>query len=362
MAKTETKTKEKTKKRFCCCFFPKRAMSNDNQSNGTPSQQTQQSLQKVPFCGELPQNLTVGSVICVSGFVPPNSIRFSVNLISGKGQNADIAFHFNPRLDRNYVVRNCRLAGHWGEEETASIVKCNIPRNKKFEIAIFIANEEFLVSINGKHFCSFGFRVALNLVTSIEVHGLVEIQGVEYKTWTVYPESKPENVPFNIAIGEGQTEISEEALTIPCTGHLPKGFQEGWQLEICGRVKLLPHSFYINLQDGAQLWPHPIIPLHLNPRFSVSVGENVFVRNAWLNGRWGPEERTPGFQFSPGAPFSLAIRRGSDHFSVWVDGQLTGEFKFRIPIEKIDTVYIQGDVIIKQIVMHDKFIDFFNKN
>lgn len=94
----------------------------------------------------------------------------------------------------------------------------------------------------------------------------------------------------------------------------------------------------------------------------VSVGENVFVRNAWLNGRWGPEERTPGFQFSPGAPFSLAIRRGSDHFSVWVDGQLTGEFKFRSPIEKIDTVYIQGDVVIKQIVMHDKFIGFFNKN
>lgn len=50
------------------------------------------------------------------------------------------------------------------------------------------------------------------MVTSIEVHGLVDIEGVEYKTWAVYPESKPETIPFEIAIGEGQTDISEESL------------------------------------------------------------------------------------------------------------------------------------------------------
>jgi len=355
MAKTD---KEKTKKGICCCF---RKRSIPDQKYTTSAPPVKRQISQVPFCGDLPNDLTVGNVICVTGFILPNCIRFAVNLTCGKGPNADIAFHFNPRLDRNYVVRNYRLGGNWGEEETASIVKCIVPRNEKFEIAIFIGSGEFFVSVNGRHFCAFGFRVALNLVTNIEVHGQVEVNSVEFKTWETYPEENIQSVGFDVPMAEEQTTLSIEKLTIPCTGHLPKGFQVGWQLEIYGRVKVLPHSFYINLQDGAQLWPHPIIPLHLNPRFSGVAGENVFVRNAWLDGHWGSEERTRGFQFSPGAPFSLAIRRTFDHFSVWVDGQLSGEFKYRGVVDHINTIYIQGDVVIQHIVMHEAQIDFSKK-
>lgn len=80
----------------------------------------------------------------------------------------------------------------------------------------------------------------------------------------------------------------------------------------------------------------------------------VFVRNAWIEGGWGQEERTPGFQFSPGSPFTMAIRRGNDHFSVWIDGKLAGEFKFRAAVDKIDTVHIQGDVLISRIGLSEK--------
>lgn len=91
--------------------------------------------------------------------------------------------------------------------------------------------------------------------------------------------------------------------------------------------------------------------------FSVAAaGENVFVRNSYING-WGSEERAPGFQFSPNTSFNMAIRRGADHFSVWVDGKLTGEFRFRGDVDKIDTVYIQGDVVIRKILMSDRITD-----
>ncbi|KAF5292532.1 hypothetical protein FQR65_LT01678 [Abscondita terminalis] len=310
------------------------------------------SKQKVPFSGDLPNELSVGNVIIVTGFVPRNCIRFSVNLTCGEGPDVDIAFHFNPRLDRNCVVRNCRKRGRWDQEEISSVVKMNIEREKEFEIAIFVTKEEFLVSVNGNHFCAFTFRIPLTLCKRIEVHGLVDINNVEYKSWTVYPAEKP-----LLEIPQGDDHAVTEAtkpLPVPLTGHLPKGFQEGWQLEINGRVKLLPHSFYINLQDGAQLWPHPIIPLHLNPRFNTSSGEDVFIRNARCNGHWGPEEKTRNFQFSPGSPFSLAIRREFDRFSVWINGQLSGEFKYRGVVSNINTVYIQGDVIIKNIVLNEK--------
>lgn len=60
----------------------------------------------------------------------------------------------------------------------------------------------------------------------------------------------------------------------PVTFLLPGAFQQDWQLEIYGRVKILPHSFYINLQEGFHQWPQPKIPLHLNPRF----GKHIYIQ------------------------------------------------------------------------------------
>lgn len=70
--------------------------------------------------------------------------------------------------------------------------------------------------------------------------------------------------------------------------------------------------------------------------------------NAWVDDSgWGPEERYSGFKFTPGALFVLAIQRLDYHFSVLIDGHLVAEFRFRCPIDKIDTLVIQGDMEIK---------------
>lgn len=82
------------------------------------------------------------------------------------------------------------------------------------------------------------------------------------------------------------------------------------------------------------------------------------MRNAWIDGSWGQEERCPGFFFDPGAPFFLAIRKEEGCFAVWVDGQLAGEFKFRGKVENIDTVYVQGDVILKRVLLNDRVAEF----
>uniref|UniRef100_A0AAR5P0U0 Galectin n=1 Tax=Dendroctonus ponderosae TaxID=77166 RepID=A0AAR5P0U0_DENPD len=89
----------------------------------------------------------------------------------------------------------------------------------------------------------------------------------------------------------------------------------------------------------------------------TSYGNHMFVRNTWMNGSWGEEERTPGFQFTPGKRFHLAIRMNPDNFGVWIDGILAGEFRFRTPTETINTVYIHGDVQIKNIYLKDHIDD-----
>lgn len=306
----------------------------------------------------LPNNLTTGSVIIICGFIQPICTRFAINITCLKGLDVDIPLHFNPRLDRNYIVRNSRKRGRWDVEETTSAVKSNLERNKNFEIVIFVATEEFLIFVNGVHFCAFTFRFPLSLCKRVEVEGLVDVSKVEFKNWTVYPENKPDRFPVVGFSEENAESSSDQTQTVPYTGNLLEGFQEGWQLEISGRVKLLPHSFHINLQDGVQLWPHPIIFLHLNPKFNTADGENVFIRNARYGDEWGPEERSRTFQFSPGSPFTIAIRRGFDRFSIWVDGQLSGEFKISGSVTGINTVYIQGDIVLKGVVMHRRYIDF----
>ncbi|KAH0814360.1 hypothetical protein GEV33_008432 [Tenebrio molitor] len=362
----------------------------------------------VPFAADLPQDLNVGKAICVSGVVLPKCSRFAVNLTCGRSPTSDVAFHLNPRLLQRYVVRNSHLNGHWGEEEKTSGVSFPFRRDANFILTILIGEEEFLVAVDGVHVCTYRFRVAWAKVKGIDVQGAVDVLGVEYKPLQIYPELIPEREAVRIAVGRGHAADAE--MVTPVTFLLPGGFQRDWQLEIYGRVKMLPHSFYVNLQEGAHRWPHPNIPLHLNPRFGdlaigtgvhaspqqknlveyldrlngsgfsvrliyesvrepdcvtflsempstvsrMGSGESLFVRNAWIDKGWGREERTPGFQFAPGSPFTMAIRRGNDHFSVWIDGKLAGEFKFRGTVDKIDTVHIEGDVVVFGVVLEEK--------
>lgn len=84
------------------------------------------------------------------------------------------------------------------------------------------------------------------------------------------------------------------------------------------------------------------------------------IRNSWLNGAWGHEERA-GSKFSPGREFDLIIRMESDEFSVWVNDKMTGLFKSRnknvhIPI---NSVHIQGDVIIHNVWVNKNIQNIF---
>lgn len=54
---------------------------------------------------------------------------------------------------------------------------------------------------------------------------------------------------------------------VPYVGCIPKGLPSMYQLVIYGRTKILPYTFLINLQEGGHIWPHPVVTLHLNPRF-----------------------------------------------------------------------------------------------
>ncbi|CAH1976229.1 unnamed protein product [Acanthoscelides obtectus] len=360
--------RRKRKYSGCCCSKRSSSASDVYQQNkntqcqqckdGTEPEEWKNGAIPTAFSEDLPRPLTPGCCIRLRGFVQPTCSRFSVNLRCGKDSDSDIALHVNPRLSQRYVVRNSLLGNRWGIEETTCISKPKLSRNQPFEMDILCSESMFFVSINGKHVCAFVYRVLLAKVKNIQVVGYVKVSDVEYTTLDVYPQSSPKNEFYTVPVIEEPVVSTENTLEVPLTAKLPTGLKLGQQLEIHGKVKILPSSFFINLQEGTHMWPHPPVHLHLNPRFNTtSVGKYMFVRNAWTNGDWGLEERCPGVHFSPGSEFVVVIRRGNNHFAVWIDGKLAGEFKFRADADKVNALYIQGDVTIKAVCLRTKATD-----
>ncbi|XP_053973813.1 galectin-8-like [Hylaeus anthracinus] len=295
------------------------------------------------------QPLKPTSAIVVTGYIPPNALRFSINLLCKAAGN--IALHFNPRLDRGYVVRNTKFKDSWEEEETCSPAGHSaFRRNSYINILIFCTANAFQIAVNGEHFCAFSYRMPLEDVTSIEINESLEDTRFRQLELFVYPDPKicRPNTFLSLSINRPLVE----SLGTPITVDLENEFKIGTRIFIAGRLKLLPHSFYVNLLKGKTIYPHPIIPMHFNPRFSYGSRAPYVVMNCWMNGSWGHEERHEGhLSWMPGRDFLLTIRCEPEAYTIWLGDKMIGEFKHRIQPSIIDTLIISGDVVLHELAM-----------
>ncbi|XP_016923579.2 galectin-4 isoform X1 [Drosophila suzukii] len=329
--------------------------------------------------------LSEGVSFTVTGNLAVNCERFSINLVHNN-ETRDVALHINPRLPQNYIVRNTKVQDIWGSEEVSSALPFLLSRGDKFSIQVLVTEACYMISVNGQHFATYTHRIPYRNVSILEVKG--DVGNVEMQRTLVlnYPQRLPESGAKNIELHiddevdeidasvEETVKIPHEwclisapitqsdsspksthssndfGLTLPYYGALPpNSLVEGRCLKIEGRVRLLPHSFYINLQKGEDIWPHPVVAFHLNPRFSKAssgaIGKAVVCRNAWFDGSWAQEERSElDTNFRPGRTFSLVIVCTKDSYEVYVNRQFMTDFKYKVEPSLVDTVYIQGDV------------------
>ncbi|EFN73449.1 Galectin-4 [Camponotus floridanus] len=298
------------------------------------------------------QFLKPTSAIILTGYIPENASRFSVNLTCKTSGN--IALHFNPRLDRGYIVRNTRLRGSWENEETCSPAGssgCIFRRNSYMHLMIFCTNDAFQIAINGEHFCSFYYRLPLADITALEVNGTIEDIRTRQLNLFVYPDPNICRPSRTLILTTEEPLV--DFLDVPITVGIGSEFRVGASLLIAGRLKLLPHSFYVNLQRGKTIYPHPLIPLHLNPRFLYGNSAPYVVMNCWNNGTWDHEERHQGhLSWMPGRDFLLTIRCEYEGYTIWLDNKMIGEFKHRLQSSIVDTLRISGDVVLYQLSMN----------
>jgi len=73
------------------------------------------------------------------------------------------------------------------------------------------------------------------------------------------------------------------------------------------------------------------------------------VRNSLQSQRWGPEESHGGFPFYAGQGFEIMVLIEPDHFKIAINGQHFTEFRYRIPLNRVNYISIDGDVTISLI-------------
>ncbi|XP_076360325.1 galectin-4-like isoform X1 [Tachypleus tridentatus] len=136
----------------------------------------------LPFSCSLYEGLHSGEMIYISGYPTASPYRFAINLQTGTGPYPppDVAFHFNPRFDDRSVVRNAQIKNKWGSEE------CHIPffpfsPHVNFDMIIRVADEKYVVAVNGQQFIEFKHRVMpLSIVSVLAVSGDVVLTSVRF--------------------------------------------------------------------------------------------------------------------------------------------------------------------------------------
>ncbi|KAK7487135.1 hypothetical protein BaRGS_00021630 [Batillaria attramentaria] len=268
----------------------------------------------------LPGGLNTGSQIIVRGRVLEHETRFAINLKCGEDEDADIAFHFNPRNDDgDVVVRNTKQGGDWQEEERDTPF---FPFNngRKFTVRIMTFPDYYRVLVNNVDFTRYDHRIPPS-----------EVQFLHLSDGAEYYEALVQNNCF------------------------PGGLKVGQSVRVRGMVKDDADGFVVNFNcdcDGET------IGLHFNPRQN----EEDTVLNARF-GDWGEEQRgIPGdFPFQRGEFFEAFFVATEGYFNVYVNEKFFTTFDYRCDRGDICHLEIKGDVELLDVELLDPLPDDFIK-
>uniref|UniRef100_A0A672MWM6 Galectin n=1 Tax=Sinocyclocheilus grahami TaxID=75366 RepID=A0A672MWM6_SINGR len=259
-------------------------------------------LQNLPYVGQISGGLKEGMALYLQGVFPTNADQFELNFKTGPSDNDDIAFHFNPRMDQK-VVMNSFSTGKWETEESFS--DNPFKKGEDFDMFFVVKSEGYQVHVNGKELYTFKHRIPLEKVKMLNINGdvVVNLFGLIQVSYIIMWQN-----------------CSKTDTTLPYVAPIPGGLREGMALYLKGVVPTNADRFSISFQTGPT--DKHDTAFHFNPRMDRKV-----VMNSFRNGKWGAEETN-----------ICSILR--------IKGEQHSMFKHRIPLEKVTTINIYGNVSI----------------
>ncbi|XP_060779265.1 uncharacterized protein LOC132887733 isoform X4 [Neoarius graeffei] len=310
-----------------------------------PSEVSHQVIQPVlPHVGKIRDRLKPEMAIFFQGALPTHPKEFEINFQTGQSDGDDIAFHFNPRIGQ-FVYLNSFRNGSWEKEECVSDEL--FTKGAAFYMFVIISTEGYEVYVNGMQYCRFNHRIPLENISAISIYGDVTIPIYGFiDNW-----SKPFTVMDLLKItGMGSSfssmlpilsEASRPVIlpALPYVGTIKGGIRPDMAILFHGAVSEHGKSFEINLLTGDS--DNDDIAFHISPQTGKSVALNSFI-----NGSWETEEYASDNPFTKGASFDLVFVINSEGYEVYVNSLQHCTFKHRIPLEKVSTLGIRGDVTI----------------
>ena len=212
-------------------------------------------------------------------------------------------------------------------------------KGASFELVFMVLAEHYKVVVNGNPFYEYGHRVPLQMVTHLQVDGDLELQSINFIGGQPAPSQTPMAIPAYPTM-EGPPTFNPP---VPFIRRLAGGLTARRTIIVKGYVPPTSQSFAINFKAESS----GDLALHINPRMN----EGAVVRNSYLNGSWGSEERSVSHNpFGPGQFFDLSIRCGNDRFKVYANGQHLFDYSHRLSaFTRVDVLEIQGDVILSYV-------------
>jgi hypothetical protein len=315
----------------------------------------------VPFVREIPGGVYPNRMFVINGMVPHGAYRFQVNLKAGSYPGANIPFHLGVRFDENKVVRNTFQYNAWGVEE----VNYGTPfyPGAPFELKILVEPAHYKIAVNGAHYAQYAHRLPIAEVRVMSIEESVTLTRVQMTMQGgghggMYPPAgmvgpphggPPHGGPPHGGPPRGgpppphhETRIRDPH--VPLIVGIPGGMHPGKKIYISGKVPHHADRFAVNFKWGAA--PNDSIAMHINPRFH----DKVIVENTFSGGMWGPEERKPHhFPLDRKEDFGLDVECHSSHFEIRINGTSFTYNHRLMPIERINTLEITGDVKLHEI-------------
>ncbi|KAK3570676.1 hypothetical protein QTP86_024983 [Hemibagrus guttatus] len=263
-------------------------------------------LPTIPYVGTIRGGLKPDMAVFFQGTLPAHAKKFAINFQTGQSDRDDIAFHFNPHIGQ-YVCLNSYRNASWEQEESTS--EKLFSKGAAFNMFIIINSEGYEVHMNGVQLCMFKHRIPLENISTLAILGDISIA------------------------------IFSFIDALPYIGSFKEEIRPDMALLFHGVVSEHGKSFEINLLTGDSGCDD--VAFHISPRIGKSVALNSFI-----NGSWQTEEYASDDPFSKGASFQMFFIINSEGYEVLVNNLKHCTFKHRIPLEKISTLGIRGDVSI----------------
>uniref|UniRef100_A0AC34QM10 Galectin n=1 Tax=Panagrolaimus sp. JU765 TaxID=591449 RepID=A0AC34QM10_9BILA len=264
----------------------------------------------LPFTYNLPESFGPGRVLFIHGIVNNHADVFQINLLAGSTNldvvQGDVALHMETRYSQKRHSFNSSKGTEWSGEEHVPLA---FEQGQVFDIQIHLLDDKIEVFANQQKIYECPHRIPPESIEYLNITGDVVLSGV-------YLDGKAYVLPF---------------VSKPPNGHLSAGDR----VIIYG----IPNKAEFQVDflgfNNESLF-----------HFRANFDEQIVVRNAFIDGEWGREEKSGGFPFRKDAAFDLVIVNEPYFIQIFVDSRPYAQFNHRVrqPGADYAAVKISGDL------------------